>query len=106
MRRETKKNTYSPSHRLAVSLSHSLTADLRKAPMIKIVIDAKNKSFDVIELGEHSVDLNKIRSDIRRIVENSKTVEDIYTELGYWQFELSDNIQEQIIIDIKEEEDE
>jgi hypothetical protein len=70
--------------------------------MIKIVVDAENKSFDIIELSDHLLDLDKIKSDIQKIVEKIETKEDAYTELSYWQFELPDDIQEQIIIDVKE----
>jgi hypothetical protein len=74
--------------------------------MIKIVVDAENKTFDIIELSNHSLNLDEIRSDIQKIVEKIETKEDAYTELSYWQFELPDDIQEQIIIDVKEVEDE
>ncbi|MBX0313005.1 MAG: hypothetical protein JHC31_14785 [Sulfurihydrogenibium sp.] len=72
--------------------------------MIKIVVDVENKTFELMELGKHSLDLDKIKSDIQKIMEAVKTKEDAYLELGYWQFELPDNIQEQIIVDIKEVE--
>jgi hypothetical protein len=74
--------------------------------MIKVVIDAENKSFDIIELAKHSLDLNKIKSDIQKIVERLETKESAYTEFSYWQFELPDDMQEQIIVDVKEAEDE
>jgi hypothetical protein len=70
--------------------------------MVKIVVDAENKSFDIIELSKHSLDLDKIKSDVEKIVAMVGTKEDAYTELSYWQFELPDDIQEQIIVDIKE----
>lgn len=72
--------------------------------MIKIVVDAENKTFDIIELSKHSIDLDKIKSDMQKIVKKIETKEDAYTELSYWQFELPDDIQEQVIIDVKEEE--
>ena len=70
--------------------------------MVKILIDVENKSFDIIELDGHSLDLNRIRLDIQRIVESLETKEDAYTELSYWQFELPDDMQEQVIVDVKE----
>lgn len=74
--------------------------------MIKIIVDAENRSFDIVELTKHSLDLDKIKNDIQKLVENLRTKEDAYTELGYWQFSLPDDIQEQIIVDVKEGEDE
>jgi hypothetical protein len=52
--------------------------------MIKIVVDAENKTFDIIELSKHSLNLDEIRSDIQKIVEKIDTKEDVYTELSYW----------------------
>jgi len=74
--------------------------------MIKIVVDAENKTFDITELSKHSINLDEIRRDIQKIIEKIETKEDAYTELSYWQFELPDDIQEQVIIDVKEAKDE
>lgn len=74
--------------------------------MVKIIVDTENKKFDIIELTKHSLDLDEIKNDIQKLVESLKTKEDVYTELGYWQFSLPDDIQEQIIVDVKEAQDE
>jgi sigma54-dependent transcription regulator len=69
--------------------------------MVKIVVDVENRSFSIVELSKHSLDLDEIRSHIQKIIENSQTREDIYTELNFWQFELPEEVEEQIIVDVE-----
>jgi hypothetical protein len=70
--------------------------------MVKIVIDMENKEIEMIELGEHSLDLSYLREEIQKVIETIKTKEDAYAQLGIWEFQLPNELQEEIIVYVEE----
>jgi len=69
--------------------------------MVKIVIDTENKQFEIIELGEHTLDLDFLKSEIQKITKLVETKEDAYFQFGIWEFQLPNEMQEDIIVYIK-----
>lgn len=66
--------------------------------MVKIIVDTENKQFEMIELGEHALDLDYLRKELQKILEKVETREDAYAQLGIWEFQLPNEIQEEIIV--------
>lgn len=66
--------------------------------MVKIIVDTENKQFEIIELGEHALDLDYLRKELQKILEKVETREDAYAQLGIWEFQLPNEMQEEIIV--------
>lgn len=71
---------------------------MKETIMVKIIVDTENKQFEMIELGEHALDLDYLRKELQKILEKVETREDAYAQLGIWEFQLPNEIQEEIIV--------
>lgn len=70
--------------------------------MVKIIVDVENKQAKIIELGSHSLDLNYLREEVQKVIETVETKEDAYIQLGIWEFQLPDEVQEEIMVYVEE----
>jgi hypothetical protein len=70
--------------------------------MVKIIVNVEDKQVKVIELGDHSLNLDSLKEEVQKVIETVETKEDAYMQLGIWEFQLPDEVQEEIIVYVEE----